>query len=97
MMALPHTYGHTSAKENSAVQVTVTGGAGGDWFIIKKEKWELHKENKLPVAVHVSINENIAWKLFTKSWRKKEVIHHVAIAGDPLLAEPVMDMISVMA
>ena len=37
------------------------------------------------------------WHQPTKSWRKKEVIHHLAIAGDPVLAEPVLDMISVMA
>ncbi|MEP6724498.1 MAG: maleylpyruvate isomerase N-terminal domain-containing protein [Bacteroidota bacterium] len=97
MMALPYACRNTTAKENTVIKVSISGEAGGDWFLIKKEKWEFTKTNNLPIAAHTTINGEIAWKLFTKSWRKKDVIKHIVLEGDAALAEPVLDMISVMA
>ena len=97
MMALPYTYRNTEAKENTVIKISVSGEAGGDWFIIKKENWELVKTNNLPVTAHTIINGDIAWKLFTKSWRRKEVMEYVSIEGDAVLGAPVLDMIAVMA
>lgn len=97
MMALPYTYRDTPAKENTVVQVTISGSSGGDWFLIKKQNWQLQKKNHLPVTTQVSIDENIAWKLFTKSWRRKDVISNISIKGNEALAEPVLGMIAVMA
>ena len=97
MMALPHTYRNTNAIENTVLQVTISGDAGGHWFLIKKDQWQLQKENQLPIFTQVSIDQNIAWKLFTKSWRRKDIIDNVRINGDASLAEPVLGMIAVMA
>ncbi len=97
MMALPYTYKDTNAKENTVVKISISGEAGGDWFLVKKEKWLLHKENNLPVTAQVTINGEIAWKLFTKSWRKKDVVNYITTQGDGALAEPVLNMIAVMA
>jgi uncharacterized protein (TIGR03083 family) len=97
MMALPYTYRNKDAGKNTVIKVSINGQAGGNWFLIKKEKWELHKETSLAVASHITIDENIAWKLFTKSWKKNEVMDYVTIEGDTILAEPVLNMVSVMA
>jgi uncharacterized protein (TIGR03083 family) len=97
MMALPYAYRNTAAKENAVVKISISGEAGGNWFIIKKEKWELAKINNQAVTAHTIINGDIAWKLFTKSWRRKEVMEYVSIEGDGALGEPVLDMIAVMA
>jgi hypothetical protein len=42
-------------------------------------------------------NGSIAWKLFSKSWRKKEAIDYITIEGNKELGEVAVDMISVMA
>jgi uncharacterized protein (TIGR03083 family) len=97
MMALPYTYRHTDADKQTVVQVSITGEAGGNWFLVKREKWELHRDNKLPVAAHTTIDGNIAWKLFTKSLRKISVMHAVSVTGDRQLGETVLGMVSVMA
>jgi hypothetical protein len=97
MMALPYAYRNTAAKENAVVKISISGEAGGDWFIIKKEKWELVKINNQALTAHTIINGDIAWKLFTKSWRRKEVMDYVSIEGDTALGAPVLDMIAVMA
>ena len=97
MMALPHTYRNMAAPENTVVQVSVSGDGGGDWFLTKKEHWILSKTNDLPVTARTSINGDIAWKLFTKSWRKNDVQKYITIKGNIPLGEIALDMISVMA
>ena len=97
MMALPYAYRNTAAARDTVVQISVSGEAGGDWFITKKETWELSKTNYVTVSAQVSIIGTVAWKLFTKSWRKKEVMDFVTLDGDTALGEPVLDMVSVMA
>ncbi|MEO5682119.1 MAG: maleylpyruvate isomerase N-terminal domain-containing protein [Chitinophagaceae bacterium] len=97
MSALPYVYRHTAAHLNSCVKISVSGEAGGDWFLTKKAAWELSKTNNLPLSAHTLIDGSVAWKLFTKSWRKKDVLNYVSVTGDVALGEPVLDMISVMA
>jgi uncharacterized protein (TIGR03083 family) len=97
MMALPYTFSNTDAPVNTVVRVSITGDAGGDWFLVKKENWELTKKNILPLAAQCTIEGATAWKLFTKSLRKEDVQQHVSIKGDAMLAEIVLEMISVMA
>ncbi len=97
MMALPYTYRAIDAPAGTVVQVTVAGDAGGDWYITKKDTWVLSKENHTPPASHTTIDQSVAWKLFSKSWRQQDVMDHVFINGDTALAEPALDMIAVMA
>jgi uncharacterized protein (TIGR03083 family) len=97
MRALPYAYRPISAEENTTVQVTISGEGGGDWFITMKQVWQL-STNK-PVAVHarIVVDGSLAWKLFTRSWRKGDVVHAISIEGDASLAEPVLEMVTVMA
>lgn len=97
MRALPFTYRHTTAETGTMVKVTVSGEGGGDWYIIKNENWELVKDKTTIPAAHTTIDGNVAWKLFSKSWRRKEVMPYVKTEGDTRLGEIVLDMISVVA
>ena len=96
MMALPYTYRNTDAEKGTIVKVTITGEGGGDWFLIKNDNWELTGKSE-QVKAHTVIDGNIAWKLFSKSWRRKDVLDHVSIKGDMKLGDVALDMISVMA
>ncbi|MFT3935447.1 MAG: maleylpyruvate isomerase N-terminal domain-containing protein [Chitinophagaceae bacterium] len=97
MQALPYTYRNTNAPENTVVKITLSGEAGGDWAMHKKETWQLVENIAQPFTTHVIIDGSIAWKLFTKSWRKENAMEHISIKGDASLAAPVLDMVSVMA
>ncbi len=97
MMALPHTYRNTDAPNGSVVQITISGEAGGNWYLTHNGKWELSKATAIPVTAHTTIDGNAAWKLFTKSWRRNEVAPYITMEGDKRLAEVVLDMIAVMA
>ena len=97
MMALPHTYRNAIAPHGTVVQVSISGEGGGHWFITHHGKWQLTKTNTAPVTAHTTIDGAAAWKLFTKSWRRKDVERYIILEGDRPLAETALNMIAVMA
>ncbi len=97
MMALPFNYRNTSADPGTVLQVSITGDGGGDWFLEKRDRWVLNKKAASPVTTKISIVGSIAWKLFTKSLRKGSIMKNISIEGDAALAEPVLDMVTVVA
>jgi hypothetical protein len=61
MRGLPHTYRNVDAVENTVLQFTIAGEAGGDWFLRKtNEGWTLEKEAIEVPAAKVSIPQEIA-------------------------------------
>jgi len=97
MMALPYTYRDTNVPNGTVVQVSISGEGGGHWFLAHHGKWQLSKTNDAPVTAHIIIDGSVAWKLFTKSWRRKDIEQHISIEGDTTLAEVALEMIAVMA
>ncbi len=96
-MGLPHTFKSVNALEGTVVQVHIPGEIGGDWYLFKSAgDWKLVNDPGVSVAAKVEIPAKIAWKLFTKSLRPKQIINQVSITGDKQLAEKVLDMVSVM-
>lgn len=97
MKALPYTYRNIPAPEGTLVRITITGEGGGDWFMQRNQKWEPVATASGEPAAHTSIDGRVAWKLFSKSWRREEMAGYVQTTGDPVLATAVLDMIAVMA
>lgn len=97
MRALPHTFRNVSAPDDTVVKVTITGEGGGDWHVVKKDAWQLSDEALANEHAHTIIDGNAAWKLFSKSWRRQDVMQYVTITGDQPLGEVVLQMIAVMA
>jgi uncharacterized protein (TIGR03083 family) len=98
MMALPHTYRNVMAENGTSIQLTVPGDIGDSWFVKRENNnWILTKEKIADPSAHVSIDADIAWRLFSKSLRPEEVIHKVEIAGNQELGEVALTMVSVMA
>jgi len=97
MRALPYTYRNTEAEKGTTVKLTITGEGGGDWFLTKNDKWELSGKKNEQVNSHIVLDGNVAWKLFSKSWRRKDVLNYVTITGDRALGDVALEMVSVMA
>lgn len=97
MMALPYTYRNERAADGTVLHVTITGEGGGDWYLVMNKKWELSREVNAPAIAHTTIDGAVAWKLFSKSWRREDVMHHVRMDGDQQLGGVILNMISVMA
>ena len=99
MCALPLTYRDEMADTGTLIAINVSGEAGGTWYLEKGlNKWKLINAitNALPDA-SVTIDPDIAWKVFTKGIKPELAIKNSILTGDHALAKKIFDLIAVMA
>lgn len=98
MRALPHTYRNVDADENALLCIEITGEAGGEWFLLRRnDKWILQKSASQKPDAQASIPQEIAWRLFTKGIDKETARNQITFSGDKDLAGEIVNMLSVMA
>jgi uncharacterized protein (TIGR03083 family) len=96
--ALPHTYRDVAAADGTAVALSVTGKAGGRWYVQRETgHWELHTGSPDAPAAVATVDEDTAWRLFTTGIRPEDAIGKVTIAGDESLGRVALGMVSVIA
>lgn len=98
MFAWPYTLNKIEIPEGTVIKTVITGEGGGEWTVVKKNEWTFcaSGENPTPDA-ETLIEGDIAWKLFTKSFRKEDIEGKFEIKGDEKSGSIVLEMISVMA
>jgi hypothetical protein len=97
MWALPRTYRETTAEENSSVTVSIVGEAGGCWSIVREEeKWNLYTGSPDEPDAEVIIDQETAWRLFTRGMSKNQARERVKIQGDQSLGATVLEMVSII-
>lgn len=99
--ALPHTYRNVDAKESTLVALSISGDAGGRWFLLRENSaWNLFVECErradAEVTAEVTIDQEIAWRLFTKGISKNEALTKASLAGDVALGMNALEMISII-
>ncbi|TFF39664.1 maleylpyruvate isomerase N-terminal domain-containing protein [Mucilaginibacter psychrotolerans] len=99
MYALPHTYRNTFADEGTVLKITVTGDAGGEWYLMRlTDKWVLRQDLQVyQTQASVILAPDTAWKLFTKAITPDAAHAVTIIKGDTELAVPLFRMLAVMA
>ena len=95
--ALPRPYRDVPAPDGTAVQLTITGEAGGQWFVVRENAaWKLYVEVDSPPAARVTLDAGDAWRLFTKGLPKENARSRAVLAGDAKLAEKMLETISIL-
>src|SRR5437868_4177105 len=83
---------------DTTVQLVVTGDAGGTWSAVRTDQaWALSTEAAREPDARVTIDQEIAWRLFTKGLSKDEALPHIGLEGNSVLADKVLDMVSIIA
>ena len=96
--ALPHTFREIQASNGTHIQLIISGEAGDTWSLLREnDHWVLGKTAPAPVTASVSIDQETAWRLFTKGVSKDEALHYTTFKGDQTLALKVLDMVSIIA
>ncbi|TGE28625.1 maleylpyruvate isomerase N-terminal domain-containing protein [Hymenobacter metallicola] len=98
LRALPHHYREVEAAAGSTIAFIITGAAADTWYLQRTDQasWQLGQHYTGPLAASVTIDEAVAWRLFTKSLPRSLAETHLQRQGPGLLTEPVFGLITVM-
>ncbi|MBS1606178.1 MAG: hypothetical protein JST42_26205, partial [Bacteroidetes bacterium] len=99
LRALPHALRTADAPKDATIRINIRTDAGGDWFLTKTDNgWSFcEKPRNEQYTAAVSLPPDIAWKLFSKSVRPRQIAASIEITGDRELAANVLQLVSVMA
>lgn len=96
--ALPWTFRSVEAPADTTVELRISGDAGNSWFLIRKEaQWSLFTEVSSAPATIVTIDQDTAWRLFTKGIARKQAIEKANIQGNTELAANIFEAVSIIA
>ena len=96
--ALPFTYKQVEAPSGASVELTITGNAGGVWTLARgPDRWILYTGSAPGAAARVSLDQETAWKLFSKSLSAERAARDIRIEGDLRLGQPILGALAVMA
>jgi uncharacterized protein (TIGR03083 family) len=96
--ALPFTYKPVDAKAGSRVELVITGDAGGIWTLLRDAGgWVLFAESEPTPTARVILDQDTAWKLFSKGLSAPAASREIHFEGDPTLGRPLLGSLAVMA
>ena len=80
------------------MRLSIEGDAGGDWYAVKTSNgWVLAGEVAGTPDATVRIDQENAWRLFTKGITKDDAMRKAHLEGNMTLADKVLDMVSIIA
>jgi len=98
MRGLPRTFRNFKTKDGTRVSVEITGEAGGEWSLVSEGfHWHLFAGCDPQATCRVQIDQDLAWRLFTKGVAREDTRRQVQIDGNAALGEQVLEMVSIMA
>ena len=97
--ALPRNYGGVSASDGCTVKVTILGDAETSWLLVFHDSaWTLYQDYILcSPNSEMTIDQEDAWRLFTKSITTSEVLPRITFSGNTELAAKVLNTVAVIA
>jgi uncharacterized protein (TIGR03083 family) len=96
--ALPRAFRSTPAAENRSVTLTITGASGGQWTVRRERGgWRLYQGAPDRPDAEVIVDEEIAWRLFTRGLSPGAAQEQMAWRGDRALGARVLDMVSIIS
>jgi uncharacterized protein (TIGR03083 family) len=96
--ALPYTLRDVTAPPGTAVQLVITGAAGGAWVAMRTDDaWVLGQDQGATATASVTLDQEVAWRLFTKGITREEALRHLRFEGDRSLGDRVLEMVSIIA
>src|SRR4051812_32436576 len=98
LRALPHTLRHHAAPEGTTLRVVITGPAGGEWLALRQDdQWLLGTDPVRPAQATAVLDQDAAWRLFTRGLTGDFTRAAIQLDGDTTLASVVLDMVAIIA
>ena len=98
LRALPRAYEGITAQEDACVTVTISGEAGSRWSILRQATgWQLYAGAPATPDAEVTLDQEVAWRLFTRGISRKQALEKLSLQGDRALGLKVLEMVSIIA
>ncbi len=95
---LPRAFCTTPAAEGTAVTLTIAGPSGGRWSLLRQGgTWRLYAGAAEQPAAKVILDEDTAWRLFTRGLSPAAARERAILSGDQALGMAVFDTVSIIA
>lgn len=95
---LPHAFRNVDAPPGTAIQLEITGDCGGIWLLVNGDAdWKFASAAPSQPATHVTIPEEIAWRIFTKGIDRIEALAQSNIEGDRAVGERIFHLTAIVA
>jgi len=96
--ALPRALHAVSAPAGTVVRLVVTGEAGGRWIAVRgSDRWALGQDAGSPASATVTLDQDVAWRLWTRGISLDNARPRIETAGNPELAARALEMVSIIA
>jgi uncharacterized protein (TIGR03083 family) len=96
--ALPYTYRDVPAEDGTHVRLVATGDAGGTWSIVMRDgRWQLYEFVETEPRAVLTIDQETAWRLFTRGITPDVARARVTLGGDIALGEIALRTVSIIA
>jgi uncharacterized protein (TIGR03083 family) len=104
--ALPHTYRNVDAAPNTHMLLVITGDAGARWSLVRDDvpqpppaasSWALYEAAETAPAATVTLDQETAWRLFTKGIDPAAAHERATIEGDVGLGEVALSAVAILA
>lgn len=98
MRGLPRTFQGVERSRGSSASISIEGEAGGEWSLVRSDTgWDLYVGRDPKSVSHVRIQQDTAWRLFTKGISRDQARQGIQVFGDAVLGEKVLDLVAIMA
>jgi hypothetical protein len=96
--ALPHTLRAVTAPPGTCLRLVIVGEAGDTWRAVRvDDAWQLTEESIVSPDATAILDQETAWRLFTRGLRKDAAAQRARFEGETALARAVLDMVSIIA
>lgn len=97
LRALPHTLRGVGAPEGTALQVTVTGPAGGTWTCTRTtSRWTLDRQPSPYPRARLELDADTTWRLCTRGITPEQAAERARTRGDQGLASAALRIVSII-
>jgi uncharacterized protein (TIGR03083 family) len=94
----PRAFKAVTAPAGTAIILTVEGAAGGRWTILcDGGAWKLYSGAPEQPAAEAVLDEETAWRLFTRGISPAQALDHARLSGDQQLARQILETVAIIA
>ena len=96
--AVPAVYDrHVPKASNRTITIYISGVVDDSWLLKgSKEGWNLFKSDGFDTDASIRMDDETAWKLFSKAISEEEALDRLVTDGDPKLTNPIAKTTSFM-